>query len=88
MTKPISKLKDIKPTNAWSEDEIPSNPSAVEEKEGAKPSNIKTVSKSFSIPPSLLDDLEKEAAKRKIETGIKISVSKILVEFVRKGMKK
>jgi hypothetical protein len=88
MTKPISKLKDIKPTNAWSEDEIPSNPSAVEEKEGAKPSNIKTVSKSFSIPPSLLDDLEKEAAKRIIETGLKISVSKILVEFVRKGMKK
>jgi hypothetical protein len=46
------------------------------------------VSKSFSIPPSLLDDLEKEAAKRKIETGIKFSTSKLLVEFVMKGMKK
>ena len=88
MTTTRQTIKKAKPTNAWSEDEIPSNPSAVEEKEGAKPSNIKTVSKSFSIPPSLLDDLEKEAAKRKIETGIKISVSKLLVEFVRKGMKK
>jgi hypothetical protein len=88
MTKPISTLKDIKPTNAWNKEGIPSSPNALEEKGSAEPSSIKMVSKSFSIPPSLLDDLEKEAAKRKIETGVKISVSKLLVEFVIEGMKK
>jgi len=88
MTKPRSTLKTIKPTTAWSKEAIPSSPTAVAEKEGAKSNGINTISKSFSIPPSLLDDLEKEAAKRKIETGVKISVSKLLVEFVIEGMKK
>ena len=88
MTTTRQTIKKAKPTNAWSKEGIPSSPNALKEKGSAEPSSIKMVSKSFSIPPSLLDDLEKEAAKRKIETGIKFSTSKLLVEFVRKGMKK
>jgi len=81
-------IKNSKTTKPWSVEEIPTSPNNTVEKVGAKSSSIKTISKSFSIPPSLIDELETEAAKRKIETGVKISVSKLLVEFVREGMKK
>lgn len=80
MTAERKTLKGANKSKSWGAGGVTIDPS--------KPTGAKTISKSFSIPPELLDELETEAARRKIETGEKISVSKLLVEFVYKGMKK
>ena len=84
-------LKGAKKPNKWAVDDAPPHPSTPKGEDAPgkeKPKSEGTIVKSFSIPPSFLDELEMEAAKIKIETGKKISVSKLLVEFAREGMKK
>jgi transcriptional regulator of met regulon len=83
-------LANAKEDTTWSLEDAPSDPHAVTTvgEGGKKGKGITTISKSFSIPPSLLENLQKEAARRMLEEGVNISVSKILVEFVYKGMKK
>lgn len=83
-------VKVVKPTRSMYLGSVPESPhhDEVEVKGGSNKvpkeasAGITTVSKSYSLPPRLVKQLEYETAKINFETGSKRSVSKLVVELL------